>query len=201
MKARARYTGTAAALVLTVLSGCSSTGDSGAGSTLKNLFTYGGTTVPSIAQNLALEAVDCPSVNVPEGGAALKTLGGKGDDAAAVRTQISIANVARECIERPDGTVAIKIGMEGRALLGPGGGSNRFDVPVTFALRKNDQTLVSRTRRASVVIQPGRYEQNFVLVESELLVPPGTGEFEIEVSLGTGPRAAAAPARRKRARG
>lgn len=201
MKARAGYVGAAALLGLAALSGCSSTSDSGAGSTLTNLFNYGGTTVPPIAKNPALEAVDCPSVNVPEGGAALKTLGGKGDDAGSVRTQISIANVARECIERPDGTIAVKVGMEGRALLGPGGGSTHFDVPVTFALRKNDQTLVSRTRRASVTIQPGRYEQNFVLVESDLVVAAGTGEFEIEVSLGTGPRASAAPARRKRARG
>lgn len=189
-----------AAILLGGLSACS-TSESGTGSTLQNLLNFGGTTVPPLAQNPAAEVLDCPAVGVPEGGAALKTSGGKGDDASAVRTQISISNVARECREGPGGTIIVKVGVEGRALLGPGGSTNRFDVPVTFALKKNDQVLVARTRRTSVAIQPGRYEQNFVLVEGDLVVPAGTGEFEIEVGLGAGTKPTVSPARAARKRG
>lgn len=174
---------------------CTSTGET---NTFQNLLMYGGTTAPPFAPTATIEVADCPPVTVSEGGAAIRAVAGSGSD--GVRSQVSIANVARECSGRPDGSVVVKVGVQGRALLGPGGGNGRFDTPVTIVLKHGDQVLVRRVARGGVTIPPGRYEESFVVVEDGLVVPPGTGEFDIEVSLGLG-GGAARPARTRRARG
>lgn len=185
-----------AALSCVALAGCASSGDGEGGSTFGNLLTYGATTPPAPMRQGDVEARDCPAVIVAEGRSAIRS-GGEG---GSVRSQVSIANLARECIERPDGTVVVKVGIEGRALLGPGGSTARFDVPVSIALKRGEQVLTSRTRRASVAIPPGQLQGSFVVVEGDLVVPAGTGEFDIEVGLGSG-GAAPSPGRRRRAGG
>ena len=70
-------------------------------------------------------------------------------------------------------------------------------MPVNIVLKRGDRILASRLRRVAVAIPAGQAQASFVVVESELVVPPGTGDFAIEVGLGgAGP---AAPARRRRA--
>ena len=179
------------------LGGCSSTssGD-GAGSTLSNFLLYGGATVPPAAPPESIEVRDCPAVTVSDGGAALRTVAG-GGEGAAVRSQISITEVARECTGRPDGGVSVKVGVQVRALIGPGGGSGRFDAPVNIVLKRGDQVVASRARRVSIAVPPGQFEQSAIVVEDNLVAPPGMGEFDIEVGLGTGTRAAK-PARSRR---
>jgi hypothetical protein len=171
---------------------CTSTGDGEGGSTLGNFLAYGAATPPPLARQGDVEAQDCPPVIVAEGRSAIRG-GGEG---GAVRSQVSIANLARECIERPDGSIVVKVGIEGRALLGPGGGAARFDVPVTIELKRGDRVLASRTRRTAVQIPAGQLQGSFVVVEGDLLVPPGTGDFDIEVGLG----GSAAPSGRTRRR-
>ena len=142
-------------------------------------------TEPPIAERAPEEAPDCPAVLVADGRAALKS----------GTSQVSVANVARECIERPNGAIAVKVGVEGRALLGPGSGSARFDVPVTIVLKRGETVLASRVKRVAVSIPPGQAHASFVVVEGDLIVPPGTGEFDIQVGLG-----GSAPAARPRGR-
>jgi hypothetical protein len=183
-----------AALSLMALGACSSTGSGEGGNALQNLLLYGGPTVPPAAPRPAIEVADCPPVTVGEGGAALRAVaGGEG----AIRSQISIANVARECTGREDGSIVVKVGVEGRALLGPGGSPGRFEAPVTIELKRGERVLSRRTVRAPVTIPSGRFEQNFVIVEDNFVVPPETGEFDIEVSLGG---SGGSPARTRRGR-
>ena len=180
----------AAILILGGLAGCMSSGSSGGsseGSSFTNLLLFGGATRPPVAVN-APDEVDCPSVSVVEGGAAVRAGGG----------QLSIANLARECAGRPDGAIVVKVGVQGRALLGQNGGATRFDTPLTIVLKRGDQILDSRTRRVSVAIPPGQVDHPFVVVEEGLVAPPGAGEFDIEVGFGSGARPAAATRRRAR---
>ena len=174
------------------LSACTSLGlaESSGGSALANLVKYGSVTEPPIAERPPEEAPDCPPVLVAAGRAALKS----------GTSQVSVANVARECIERPNGAVAVKVGIEGRALLGPGSGSARFDVPVTIVLKRGETVLASRVKRVAVSIPAGQAQASFVVVEGGLIVPPGTGEFDIEIGLG-GSTPAASPSRPRRTRG
>lgn len=190
----------AAAILGSLVAGCSSTGsgESG-GNVFSNFLFYGGATVPPVAPTQSIEVADCPPVTVADGGAAIRAVAGSAD-ASAVRSQLSIAEVARECTGRPDGAVIVKVGVQVRALLGPGGRAARFDTPVSIVLKRGDQVLASRSRRVAIAVPPGQPDQTAVVVEDNLVVPPGTGEFDIEVALGSGPRAPAA-SRSRRGRG
>jgi hypothetical protein len=180
---RVRWAGLVASLVLSgAIAGCTSSGSGeGAGSTLQNFLLYGGATVPSAMPTPPIDVDDCPAVTVTEGGAAVRS----------GTSQLAIAHVARECIGRPDGSIAVRVGVQVRGLLGSGSGGARFDAPVTFTLLRGDRVLVSRARRVSMGLSGSQLEQTAVVVEDNLVVPAGTGEFDIEVGLGARSRSAA----------
>jgi len=169
-------------------------GREGGGSTLSNLFFYGGTTVPPVAARV-IEEIECPSVEVFPGGAALQAYtGGRTGSADALRHQISIGNLARECQVQEDGSVRLRVGVQGRVLIGPAGGSGgRFDAPVSVVVRSGSQVFASRTRRAAVSVPSGDTGGDFTVVEDGITIPASVGEnFEILVGLGAAPGAQAA---------
>src|SRR3954454_2634964 len=172
----------------------------GIGDTLSNLFKFGGTTVPKEAPRQTEDAY-CPSVGLIEGSAAVRAYkNGRVGDPAALRHQISLNQFARECDEQPDGSIVVKLGVEGRALLGPAGVAGRFDAPLTFLIKRGDQVLATRTQKVSIAVPAGDTQASFVTVQDGLVVPPKSGEYEIEVGLVAG--AGAKPERAaKRKRG
>ena len=123
--------------------------------------------------------------------------GGKTGEPSALRHQISIGQLARECATQPDGSIVVKVGLEGRALVGPAGTAGRFDTPVTFVIKKGSRVLASRTQRVSVAVPPGEARASFIAVEERLVVPPDIGQYEIDVGLGVS-GAAPRPAQRSR---
>ncbi|HMO31085.1 hypothetical protein [Enterovirga sp.] len=171
-----------AALALALLAGgCGMTEGGGAassgGSTLANLIKYGSTTEPPIQRAAGdVEAAYCPQVLVISGRSAVRH----------GSAQVSISQIARECVERPDGSVVVKVGIEGLALLGPGGGGGRFDVPVVFQITQGDRVIVNRTRRAAVAIGGGAAQGSFTVIEGGMVVPAKSGAFDIQVGLGGG---------------
>src|SRR4249919_586323 len=99
------------------LSACGSSG-SATGSTLSNLFFFNSTTPPPESKAASAEdEIDCPRVEISEGGAALRAFGGSADP-NSLRQQISISQVARECTATGGGSLTVKVGVEGRALIG-----------------------------------------------------------------------------------
>ncbi len=197
--ARFRRAGTVACALLPLsLGACTSTSSpssEGAGSTLRNMLLWGNPTPPPAQAVEPVEVLDCPPVTVSEGGAAIRGVAGSAGT-AAVRSQVSISELARECTARPDGGINVKVGVQVRALLGPGGSGGRFDAPVTIVVKRGDRAIVSRSRRAAITIPAGQFEQSAIVVEDGLVVPAGTGEFDIEVTLGSPGRAAAPRSRR-----
>jgi hypothetical protein len=159
-------------------SGAPSAGaSSGGGSTLGNLLKYGSTTEPPIRGAGDVEAADCPSVLVMSGRSAIKHGSG----------QVSISDLARECTERPDGSIVVKVGVQGLSLAGAGGGGvGHGSVPVVIQLRQGDKVIATRTRSAQVTGQPGDSQGTFTVVEGGMVVPPKSGDFDIEVGLGGG---------------
>ena len=166
------------------------------GNILSNIFKFGGTTVPpSQAENL--DPAYCPPVEVVEGAAATRVLAG-----GAVRTQFSLARLARECTRRQDGSITVKVGVEVNVLLGPAGAPGRFDIPVTFQIRHEGKVVTSRVERASVVVGPGEAQGFASLVVEALPVPAAlTADYDIAVGVGaskaTGAKPAAKPRRPK----
>lgn len=168
----------------------------GFGETLSNLFKFGGTTVPPAAPTPG-DDVFCPWVGVIEGGAAIQAfVGGKVGDPSSLRHQISIGQLARECVEQPDGSIRIKVGVEARALLGPAGSAGRYDVPVTVMVKRGEHILSTKTQRLSLSVPPGDTRGSAVVVQDGLVVPPKSGEYEIYVGLVPG--SGGAPRRAKR---
>ena len=162
------------------------------GNWFTNLLRFGGTTVPPAAPR-PLDDVYCPSVGVIEGGAAMQAFtGGKTGDPNALRHQISLGQVARECQGRDDGSIVVKVGVEGRALIGPAGSGGRFESPVTFTIKRGDRVLATRTQRVAVAVPAGEMQGSFVAVQDGLVVPPGINDFEIDVGLVPGIKAAPA---------
>lgn len=178
------------ALIVTAasLAACSSVSGDGEGNPIANVFLYGGPTVPPPLELPLLDA-PCPQVDILPEAAALRAYAGPQAN-ANLRSQVAIANVARECVVAEDGSsFLIKVGVELRALLGPRGAPGRFDAPLRIVLRDNTQTFAERRARASVAIPQGGTQASVVIVEEGMRVPAGVGgNYLIEVGIEGGGR-------------
>ena len=158
------------------------------GSRLSNLVRFGSTTAPEIVREIP-EFAPCPQVDVITGAAAIRTYTGATSN-QNLRSQISIANLARECVVSPDGReFIITLGIEGRALLGPRGAPGRYDAPLRIVLRNNTETFEDRRVQVSAIVEPGTSSGTFTVVEDNLTVPARVGaNYIIEVGLVSGRR-------------
>jgi hypothetical protein len=154
------------------LGGC---GTSGEGGGLGGLFSASVAT-PEPAPLVIAEY--CPPVTVIDGAATMQSRS----------SVISFGQLARECIPNPDGSVTVKVGAEGRVVLGAGGGAGRVDVPIRFVVKEGESVLASRVRRAAVTVSPDQGNAFFAVVEEGIVVPAAAAQsFELEVGLGAGP--------------
>src|SRR5215217_5110423 len=169
-----------AVLGVTALAGCGAPGEGGFG--VGDMLLTAGTTQPP-AQSAAIGDVYCPTVDVTDGGAALQVRGG--GEAGSVRSQITLGEVARECIGQPDGSTLVKIGVEARALLGAGGSSGRYDIPVQIVVKDGSTVFANRSRRVAAAIPAGQTQTTVSIIEDGIVVPAAySNSFEIEVGLG-----------------
>ena len=163
----------AAILAASLLAGCSGSETSGLGATFGNLLAFNSTTAPAPAAAVpeAPKNLVCPSIEVKEGGAAQRVYAG-GQESRNVRHQFSLGELAREC--RVVGTQLImKVGVEGKVLLGPAGSPASFTVPVTIAVVADDtgKTVASRNYKASASIPQGQSLSSFTIVSEDIAVP------------------------------
>ena len=164
------------------LAGC---GSSGGGASFTDMFLSGGIG-PAPVQNVVSREHLLPHGHSFEGGSSIQVYaGGRTGDPSALRSQVALGELARECELQADGSVLVKVGVEGRALQGSGGGTGRFDVPVRITIKSGSTVLAERSRRTAVVIPPGNTQASFAIVEDAIVVPAqASQEFEIEVGLG-----------------
>src|SRR5271165_4826655 len=78
--------------------------------------------------------VECPGVDI-RAGASTMNIAVKSDQATAgdLRYQLSFGQTARECRVQ-DGNLFIKVGVQGRVILGPFGAPGPVDVPLRYAV-------------------------------------------------------------------
>ena len=159
-----------------------------------------------------LSDLTCPEVQTRTGAATL-IIGSKPGEAEPapldVRYQGSIVNLAREC-HLNAGLFSIKVGVEGRVILGPAGGPGTVDVPLRIAVVRegvNPVTIVTKFTVIPVAIAPGADRATFTHVEPDLAfaVPqPASALESYVVYVGFDPMAAKpqrkAPARKPKAR-
>ncbi len=121
---------------------------------------------------VAAQDINCPDVDVADGGAALRV---GGADNASVRYQFSLGDTARQCDPAGPGQAAIKIGVAGQVVIGPAGQAGTFSAPVKITVtRLTDNTSVfSQTYRAEATTDGVKAGQ-FRIVTDPISVPMPT---------------------------
>jgi hypothetical protein len=173
------------ALVVTVaLTGCSSNSltsasTSSGGSSFRDrmgkLF-FGSPEEAQAAANLADPNLDCPLADIRSGASTLQINTGTEKEQSSLRYQATIARLARECaVSGP--TMTIKVGVQGRVILGPAGGPGQMELPLRYALIQEGpepKTILTKLNRFSVTIAEGQTNVPFLQVEEGLTfsVPP-----------------------------
>lgn len=182
------------------LSACASKGGGdGVSETERKITTallFPGQTLPD-PPKVADREVTCPAVQVLDGTASYRV----GDSASArgVSHQSSINDYAREC--RLDGnTYRVKVGIQGRVVLGDAGKAGTITVPVRVAVRKDGQIVYSRLLATPVAIPAGDTQAPFVVIDENIALPvtaEDPGE-EYKVLIGIDPKGQPAPRKKRR---
>jgi hypothetical protein len=195
---------------LLLLGGCAGSGATGAGSadsgnSFGNLLAFNSLKAPPppvVDPNA--EPVTCPTIEVLDGTAASRVYGAGEQTNANVKYQFSLGDVVRECShEGPN--IVVKIGVEGRVLIGPAGGPGSFTAPVRIAIRRNkdEKVIAAKFYKVPVGLQGGESQAPFTLVSEPLAVPfisaHGDEDYTILVGFDAkGDNAAAGVSPRKR---
>jgi hypothetical protein len=141
--------------------------------------------------------VDC-RVDVINGAAALRVYAGSSSDSGALRHQISISETASECTLTAQGSIVARVGVAGRALLGPAGAAGTFTAPVTLLVKRGDTVVARRLRTVSVAIPATGQQAAFSFIEEGISVPEGSGDLSIEAGIGNVPGGTEQQAKKKR---
>jgi hypothetical protein len=164
-------------LIGTALPGCSSSGSSDGwfGSRFGGFFSNATPGVTQAASPIpSAPEVECPGVDIRAGASTLN-IAAKSAQATAgdLRYQVSFGQTARECsVQGSD--MAIKVGVQGRIILGPMGGPGVVDVPLRYAVvreGREPKTVATKFKRIPVTIAPDQTHVQFVDVEEALTFP------------------------------
>jgi hypothetical protein len=118
--------------------------------------------------------VSCPPVEVRQGASTL-TISPAGDNSAmSVRYQGEFVRMARNCTAA-DGNMAMRIGVEGRVIVGPTGGPGQVDVPLRIAVVQETpggtKPVMTKFIRIPVTLGPGDGNKLFAHVEDGISFP------------------------------
>ena len=147
----------------------------------------------------------CPEITVLDGTGAQRVMAGNAVGNAGLKHQFSITDVAREC-QLSGNQMVVKVGVEGKVLLGPSGSPGTFDVPVRVAIvdRMSEKPFLSKMYRVAASIPTGQTGTTYSLVADSLAIPFAPGrtaqDYSIKIGIdasGRGGDIAAKPSRRK----
>jgi hypothetical protein len=142
--------------------------------------------------------VECPYMQIREGASTL-TIGAGGDNAAmSLKYQGTFVRAARQCAVAA-GQMVMKVGVEGRIILGPAGGPGQIDVPLRIAVvdesPAGSKPIVTKLIHIPVTVASMTDNPSFAHVEEGLSFPlPSSAELEhYIVYIGFDPLAAEKP--------
>lgn len=150
--------------------------------------------------------VECPYIQIREGASTL-TVSASGDNAAmSLKYQGTFVRGARQC-SVVAGQMVMKVGVEGRVVLGPAGGPGQVDVPLRIAIvdQKPGVTkpIVTKLIMIPVVVRSADDNPTFTHVEDGLSFPLPSPASELEnyiVYIGFDPLAAETQTRHEKSR-
>lgn len=180
---RPAYAGLPVLLVALALSGCGAgegldgsfgsadvgvaTPAGGTSAGVVNSVTTGALTVGSGAD---LQTYDCPVVTVRTGAATWQLTD---KPSGALRLQGNIGRLAREC-SIAGGTMQVKVGLEGRLLLGEKGAPGQVKVPIRIAVVQegpSPKTVAGKFFLVPVEIPRDQAQATFTVVEDQISFP------------------------------
>jgi hypothetical protein len=143
------------------VSGCGGDGimGTGVGSGLSSPTQQAGTMPKAMAQR----DIDCPKLDVLAGTAALRVASAS-EGAVGVNYQVSMGQTAREC-RVENNRIIIKVGVEGRVLIGTNGKSGIYGVPLRIVVKREKAVVYSKLTRLSVTVPNGDTQATFAHVE------------------------------------
>jgi hypothetical protein len=117
---------------------------------------------------------DCPSLDIRQGAATLAIAAKTQQPTASdLRYQLTFTQLARQCaLNGP--VIRMRVGVQGRVLVGPAGAPNEVTVPVRYAVVQEGvepKTITTKFRRFNVAIPPGQTNVSFTDIEEDLSFP------------------------------
>jgi hypothetical protein len=157
------------------------------------------------------QLLDCPFIDIRQGASTLfigargssdETSDSDNNGAMALRYQGSFVRAARECADVA-GNMVMKVGIEGRIIVGPAGGPGQVDVPLRIAVVRETvagaQPIVTRFAIIPVTVASQTDNPTFTHIEDGLTfpMPPGHDLDSYVVYIGFDPQSAHAPEKPK----
>ena len=149
--------------------------------------------------------IDCPGVEIRQGASTFQQSGpDNGSTALSLLYQANFVRSARSCALRA-GTVAMKVGVEGRLILGPAGAPGTFTLPVRLAVVKEGiepKTIWTKFYQVPVTVSPGESNIAFTHVEEDMSfpMPPGSELDAYVIYVGFDPEGAPPEPKKKPAK-
>jgi hypothetical protein len=166
-----------------LLSACSMGGMFGGGGTApsaatQELQTAAVTPDEIAAQSPALPAIatECPPIKVRPGAEALYYYGnGQVGNPKDLQYQAVIDKQSRNCVVS-NGLITVKMGVVGRLMLGPSGNQTSVDLPLRFAVERDEAPLFSEKYAIPVALAGGAQAGEFVKVVENVAIPYVAGD-------------------------
>ena len=193
---------TAAVVLGALLPGCSSSVLSTPAPSFSALFNSARTTATGGSSTPDQPDFECPDVSIRAGASTMNISANVSEDSAMnLRYQIGIGQTAREC-KLSGTTVMMRVGVQGRVILGPAGVPGQVDLPLRIAVvheGPSPKTILTKLNRVPVTIPPGDGNVPFTMIEEEVSFPmPRKGIIdEYIVYVGFDPQGMREPARKR----
>ncbi len=129
----------------------------------------------------------CPTIAILDGTQVQRVMTPGATGNAGLRYQYSLNEVGRECTTS-GGRIAVKVGANGRVLLGPVGSAGHFDVPIRVVVFSDaDQKPVeSKLFRVPATVGAGQASIPFEFVSEMITVPVAAGRTAADYSIKVG---------------
>jgi hypothetical protein len=165
-------------------------------------FFLGGGGTKEVPTSGGPDPVDCPGVDIRTGAATL-TIPPEGE-AMSLRYQGTIGDMARSC-RIVGSNMIMKVGVQGRIILGPGGGPGKLDLPMRFAVvheGPEPKTVATKFYKVPVTIPEGQTNVPFTQIDDSIAFPlPSVADLDsYVVYVGFDATGAQAPAKKPAAK-
>ncbi|WP_424981928.1 hypothetical protein [Maritalea sp. S77] len=185
---RASFAGATAIVGALLLSGCVGSFTGGESESKYINRSASETEIASSAPSaLPIIASECPEIKIRPGGESFAIYSkGRSGDPKGLRYQAVIDKQSRNCIVS-NGLITVKMGVVGRLLAGPQAGSGAVDVPLRFAVERDEMAVFSEKYNIPITITPPNQGEEFVKVVENVAIPYVGGE-QITIWVGFDPK-------------